>query len=204
MAASASGIFIASLIVMGWCPKSWWCHTHILFFSCLVHVVLIRLSCPKLLLISVASAFPEQQNIDMAAGFREHISLGIYVLVSWAHINTNKNRIFLMTDQIEKNVSRSIQQRQGKLRALEMCGSHLPQRVRLASKPRSSLRLAFWREETSVALSDPPALTAPHCVQKNTFLWPCNRASWWLTCMMPRYFSSVRAALLLRIASAAS
>ena len=57
--------------------------------------------------------------------------------------------------------------------------------------PRSSLRLAFWRDSPEPShrdfssLSDPPALTAPHRDQKNTFSWPCNRASRWLTCMIP-------------------
>ena len=57
-------------------------------------------------------------------------------------------------------------------------------------KPRSSLRLIFWRDTPEPShidfstLSDPAALTAPHCVQKNSFSWPCNRASWWLTCII--------------------
>ena len=44
-------------------------------------------------------------------------------------------------------------------------------------KPRSSLRLAFLRDSPEPShrdfssLSDPPSLTAPHCVQKNTFSW---------------------------------
>ena len=76
--------------------------------------------------------------------------------------------------------------------------------------PRSSLHLAFRRDSPELShrdfssLSDPAALTAPHCVQKNTFSWPCNRASRWLTCMIPGKFSFVRGAWLLRVASAAA
>ena len=87
-----------------------------------------------------------------------------------------------------------------KLSALKMRASHLPQHVRLASThARVCVSLSgeirqSRRTQTSVASSDPPGLTAPHCVQKNKFSWPCNRASSWLTCMIPGNFSSVRGA----------
>ena len=71
-------------------------------------------------------------------------------------------------------------------------------------KPRSSLRLTFWRDSPDPShwdfnsLKAPPALTAPHCVQKNTFSCPCSKARWWLTCMVPGNFSSVRVTWFLK------
>ena len=63
-----------------------------------------------------------------------------------------------------------------KLRALKNARFASATTCSFGINPRSSLRLAFWRYSPEPShrdfssLSDPPALTAPHCVQKKHVL----------------------------------
>ena len=67
-------------------------------------------------------------------------------------------------------------------------------------KPRSSSRLACWRDSPDPShwdfssLSVPPALTAPHGVQISH---PCSKASWWRTCNDTRKFLVCTGCLIL-------
>ena len=76
-----------------------------------------------------------------------------------------------------------MKQRQGKTARAQNARFASATTCSFGINPRSSLRLAFWdspepSHRDFSSLSDPPALTAPHCVQrKKTFSWPCNRAS---------------------------
>ena len=67
-----------------------------------------------------------------------------------------------------------------------MCASHLPKLARSASNlARACVSLSD--EIPQSRRHTETSATSEHCLQE-TLAWPCRRASWWLTCLIPKNF----------------